>query len=284
MNDYRIYAFADEANPMVDQQIEAMLRNGLQGLEIRGVDGTNIVEITEDKAREVRRKLDDHGLSVWSIGSPIGKIYIQGDDFEKHLDQLKHVVDLAHILGAENIRMFSFYMPEGGDPAQYRNCVLDRLHRMVETVRGSGVALCHENEKGIYGDIAVRCAEILREVPELEGVFDPANFIQVGQKTLEAWELLRDRIKYMHIKDAVWDGSVVPAGKGDGHVPEIVRAYIAKGGRDMTVEPHLMTFGGLKALEREGQKSQLGGVYVFENADVAFDAACQALREILETA
>ena len=39
MADLRIFAFADEASPQIDRQIAAMKRNGLQGLEIRNVDG-----------------------------------------------------------------------------------------------------------------------------------------------------------------------------------------------------------------------------------------------------
>ena len=141
-----IYAFADEASPRIDAQIAAMGRNGLQGLEIRNVDGGNISAISLDKAREVRLKLDDAGLSVWSIGSPLGKIGIEGDDFAAHLESLRHTVELAHALGAENIRMFSFYLPGGKDPATYRDEVLTRLRRMAEICRGSGVTLCHENE------------------------------------------------------------------------------------------------------------------------------------------
>ena len=52
----------------------------------------------------------------------------------------------------------------------------------IELAKGSGIVLCHENEKGIYGDIASRCAEIHRELPALKAVFDPANFIQCGQR------------------------------------------------------------------------------------------------------
>ena len=43
-----IYAFADEASPMIDSQIKALRRNGLQGLEIRTVDGENISAISPD--------------------------------------------------------------------------------------------------------------------------------------------------------------------------------------------------------------------------------------------
>ncbi len=279
----RIYAFADESGAMIDHQIEAMRRNGLQGLEIRNVDGENISAISAEKAREVRRKLEDAGLVTWSIGSPLGKIDIEKDDFQAHLDALRHTLDLAQILGAANIRMFSFFLPADKDPALFRNQVLDRLHTMVEVSAPSGIRLCHENEKGIYGDNAARCLDVLTEVPELQGVFDPANFVQCGQDTLEAWEMLKNRIFYMHIKDALFrDHSVVPAGYGDGHVKEVLKAYLAQGGLDLTVEPHLAVFDGLKGLERKGDRSIVGGAsFTYASNDEAFDAACNALKALL---
>ena len=278
----QIFAFADEASPMIDEQIKAMRRNNLQGLEIRSVDGENVSDISLDKAREVFRKIADAGLQVWSIGSPIGKIDIEKDDFQQHLDKLKRTVDIAQALKSENIRMFSFYLPQGKNPQAYKNEVMDRLHRMVETVKGSGVTLCHENEKGIYGDIADRCNEILNEVREIAGVFDPANFVQCGQNTIDAWKLLKGQIKYLHIKDALFaDGSVVPAGKGEGNVAFIVKDFLASGGICMTVEPHLKVFSGLKALERAGEETKMPSAYCYETNDEAFDAACSALRSIL---
>ena len=279
----QIYAFADEASPMIDRQIIAMQRNGLQGLEIRSVDGTNVSSITLDKAHEVREKLDAAGLSVWSIGSPIGKIDIEKDDFDAHMETLRHTIEVAKILGAENIRMFSFYIPQGKNPADYREEVLRRLHVMADAAEGTGVTLCHENEKGIYGDMADRCLEILEAEPRIAGVFDPANFVQCGQDTWEAWKLLGNKIKYMHIKDALFaDSSVVPAGKGDGQVEKILKQFLANGGECLTVEPHLTVFDALKTLEREGEKSRVGGAYTYPSSDAAFDAACQALRELLD--
>ena len=282
MKNPQIFAFADEASPMIDNQIKAMLRNGLQALEIRSVDGENVSGITIAKAKEVYQKINDAGLSVWSIGSPIGKIDIIKDSFSEHLDVLKRTIDIAREMKCGNIRMFSFYLPKDQEPGFFKNEVMDRLHQMAEMTAGSGVQLCHENEKGIYGDNAVRCCEILSEVPEIAGVFDPANFVQCGQDTLEAWKLLKNHIKYLHIKDAMFaDGSVVPAGKGEGNVPAIVKAYMEMGGVCMTVEPHLKVFGGLKALEREGEETRMGSRFVFETNDEAFDAACAALRAIL---
>lgn len=279
MNGIKRYAFADEASGQIDRQIAAMLRNGLDGLEIRGVDGQNIADITVEKAREVRKKLDDAGLTVWSIGSPIGKIGITSDGFAAHLDQLRHLLVLAEVLGAQNLRMFSFYVPEGRW-AEFRHQVMDQMGQMLDVARGSGVAMCHENEKGIYGDMADRCHDLLTTFPELQGVFDPANFIQSGQDTLEAWTLLKDRIKYLHIKDALPSGKVVPAGKGEGHVAQILKEFRERGGCALSIEPHLSVFDGLKDLEQAGHRTQMDE-YSYASSDEAFDVACAALNELL---
>ena len=101
-----------------------------------------------------------------------------------------------------------------------------------------------------------------------------------GQDTLEAWEMLHSYVKYMHVKDALSDNSVVPAGKGEGHVSDILCRFRAQGGGELTVEPHLAVFAGLKDLEREGDTSHVGG-YVYASNDDAFDAACNALKDLL---
>ena len=145
----KIYAFADEANTQMDGQIAAMLRNHLNGLEIRGVDGTNVSDITLEKAKEIRDKLTAAGLSVWSIGSPIGKINIVKDDYPAHLEKFRHTLEIAKILEAKNIRIFSFYIPENKPHEQYREEVVCRQKEKVSIAAGAGIELCHENEKGI---------------------------------------------------------------------------------------------------------------------------------------
>ncbi len=279
MNTVQVYAFADEASANVDKQIMAMKRNGLQGLEIRNVDGANISDISLEKAEEVHRKLEEAGLKVWSIGSPLGKIGIE-DEFEAHMVKFRHTLAVAKVLQCSNIRMFSFYIPAGKAPEDYREEVLCRLRQMVEAAKGSGIDLCHENEKGIYGDTAARCLELHREIPELKGVFDPANFIQCGQDTLKAWELLHPYIKYLHIKDAKEDGMVVPAGAGIGSLKEIVNKFRAQGGFHMTIEPHLTVFEGLRELEGRERELKVAG-FQYPDADTAFDTACNALKVLL---
>ena len=280
MKNVKLFAFADEASPNVDGQIDAMVRNGLHGLEIRGVDGLNVSKITVEKAKEVRNKLDDEGLATWSVGSPIGKIGMV-DDFEAHKDVFRHTLEVADILGAKQIRLFSFYIPENENADTCEEQVIDRLGQLLTLAAGSGATLCHQNETGTLGDTAARWLRVHQQLPPLIAVFDPANFVQSGVDTLRAWEVLNPYVYYMHVKDACPDGKVVPAGCGAGNVKEIARRYLLSGGSVFTMEPHLKVFDGLAELERPGETASVPA-FAYPTADAAFDAACAAFKTILE--
>lgn len=276
----KLYAFADEASSMIDGQITAMKENGLDGLEIRNVDNVNVVDISDAKAKEARKKLDEAELRVWTIGSPIGKIDIEKGSFEQHTERFKRSLEIAEILGADNVRLFSFFTP-GDNRADYKDKVIERLGVFAEIAKGTGITLCHENEKGIYGDVPERCLEIHKALPEIKAIFDPANYVQCGVDTLKAWEMIKPYVKYLHIKDALADGNVVPAGKGVGNLKYILDDFKKNGGDSLTIEPHLTVFAGLADLEKEGDKSVVGEVYRYPSNKAAFAAAVSALRELI---
>ena len=278
MADIKLCAFADEADDSLAGQIKALQENGIGFLELRTIEKKNVTKFTNDEVKEYKKQLDDAGIKVWSIGSPIGKVKIT-DDFNVDLELCKRTVEIANMFDAKSIRMFSFYGTNG--EAQYRDEVMERLSKYVEAARGSGVTLCHENEKGIYGDNAARCLEIHKAIPELKSVFDPANFVQVGQDTLEAWAMLEPYVFYGHIKDSLADGSIVPPGKGIGHIPEYLPKFVAKGCDVLTLEPHLTVFSALKSLEEEGEESKVG-LYKFASKREAFDCAVNSLKDIIK--
>ncbi len=275
---YKLSAFADEVSNDFAKQIKFLKDREIPYLEIRNLDGKNVGDLSIDQAKAIRCQLDSEGLSVWSVGSRLGKINVT-DDFAPHLDEFMRTLDIAHALGCNKIRMFSFYIPTEDDACIYRDTVMERLDRFLERTRGSGILLCHENEKGIYGDIAERCLDIARTFADMKLVFDPANFVQCGVDTLEAWEILKKYVSYVHIKDAMPDGSVVPAGKGKGNVQAILSDYKKLGGGVLTLEPHLSVFDGLAALEREGEQTKIG--YSYPDRESAFIAAHEALTAII---
>ncbi len=245
--------FADEISPDLNEQMRVVKKLGIHHIEMRGVDGKGLVDYSLDDVKEIKRRLDAEGLWLSSVGSPIGKISIK-DPMAPHLEKLKHTIEIAHIMDVKNVRMFSFFMPEGEDPASYQGEVFDRMGQMVDLAVSEDAILLHENEKDIYGDIAVRCLELMKEFygPHFKGVFDFANFVQCGQDTVEAYEMLRPYIQYIHIKDALSStGEVVPAGLGDGHVEELLKRFRDSEYRGfLSLEPHLADFGGFNSLER----------------------------------
>ncbi len=278
-NGIQLSGFADEIDMSLEKQIEVLKKLNMSYVEMRGVNGKGLVEHSVEEVKEINKRLEGEGISLSSVGSPIGKINIK-DDFAPHMELYKHTVEIAHEMKTPNIRMFSFFMPSNSKYEPYREAVIDRLGQFVDYAKSNGVLLLHENEKGIYGDVADRCLELMKAFygDHFKAVFDFANFVQCRQDTLEAYEMLKPYIFYVHIKDALWsDASVVPAGMGDGHVEEILKMLKNEGYEGfLSLEPHLSDFAGFDALEQNtSQKKKLSG-------EEAFTMAYEALKQILE--
>lgn len=244
---WTLSGFADEISPDVETQIEVLSGLGIRFLEFRSAWATNVLDLDAGQRSEVRARLLDAGIGVSSIGSPIGKIGI-GEEFGPHLDRMRHAAEVALEFAAPFVRIFSFFIPEGEDPDTHREEVLGRMAALAEVAAEAGVTLVHENEKDIYGDIPRRCLDIVTSVgsPALALAWDPANFVQVAVAPFtDGYELLRPHTRYIQIKDALAaDGTVVPAGKGDGEVVQTVRA-LRDDGFDgfFSLEPHLADVG-----------------------------------------
>lgn len=266
---WTLSGFSDEISPDLEEQCALVRQLGMSYLEFRSAWGTNVLDLDGDQLARAKEIIDSHGLQVSSIGSPIGKIFID-EDFDAHLARARHGVDVAHHFGARYIRIFSFFIREGQNPDDHRDEVLRRMSALADVAERGDVIFLHENEKEIYGDIPRRCVDILETVgsPNLRAAWDAANFVQVGVRPhTEGYAALRPHLEYMQIKDAHLDtGEVVPAGQGDGEMLDTIRA-LAKDGFDgfFSLEPHL------------SQTHSLGG---FSGPDL-FTQAWQAFTDLL---
>lgn len=283
MSGFYISGFSDEISADFTEQLEVVKSLDMAYIEIRGVNGRNITDHSLEEAKALKKQMDAAGVKVSAIGSPIGKIQIE-EDFEPHFDLFKHTVNLAKVFQCSYIRLFSFYVEEG-TAIKHREEVIRRLKEFLEHVKGSDIVLLHENEKDIYGDTAERCLDLAQTLDSkhFKLIFDPANFVQCGVKTYpHAFDLLKDHVVYMHIKDALSpSGHVVPAGQGDGHLQDILRSLSHRGYQGfLSLEPHLGHFDGFEALENE---SNLEGFK--ENSDgQKFRLAHKALLEVIREA
>lgn len=280
--EFLISGFADEIAQDLTTQLENLMKLDMHYVEMRGVDGNNLIFHTPQKVKEIKERLDGAGVALSALGSPLGKIGID-DPFEKHLEEFKVAVDIAHKMDAKNIRMFSFYIPEG-ENAKYKEKVFDRLGQFADYAKANDTVLLHENEKGIYGEMAKECKEIMDAFrgEHFKAIFDFANFVQADQDTLEAYELLKEDIAYIHVKDAIkGTGQVVPAGMGDGNVAEILGKLYANGFNGfLSLEPHLFNFAGFASLEQG--KEKLESHKKILSGEEAFALAHESLLKILD--
>ncbi len=274
----KISGFSDEIDSCVITQFEALNRLNIKYFEPRGIDGKNISTLTDEQIKELKAKMDKYGIAASSIGSPIGKVNIE-DDFAEHFELFKRVVFIAKELGSKYIRMFSFYTKEGGWNDEKCEKVIKRLQTMIEYAKEQDVVLLHENEKDIYGDTIDRCLDIMETLAcdNFKAVFDPANFVQSGQDTKSAIDKLGKYIEYMHIKDSLADGKIVPAGMGEGNVELVLKTLFEQGYAGfISLEPHLGSFEGLAALELDDKMEKLP-----KGGEGTFTVAYNALNEIL---
>ena len=272
----RLSAFADEISPDLDEQIAVLSSEKVRFLDLRGVWNTNVLDLSDQQVTRVKETLDAHGIGVAAIGSPIGKVPIDSS-FNEHLHLFERAITVAQALQTPYIRIFSFYPPAASDrgavnPAEYRDEVLRRLREMTARARAAAVILLHENEKDIYGDTITRCVDLLQACNDahFQAILDPANYIQCGQTPYpDAYEAIRPWLRYVHVKDARPDGSVVVAGEGASHWPELLQRLRSDGYDGfLSLEPHLAL---------AGQYQGFSGPELFRRASQALQQMLQAM-------
>ena len=266
---FTLSGFADEISDELDEQLDVLQALDIDYLELRGVWGKNVLDLTDGEVQRIKGELDQRGMGVSAIGSPIGKIDID-DPFEPHLERFARAVELAEFFDCRYIRMFSFFVPKG-EADTHREAVMERLTAFLDAAEGHPVVLLHENERHIYGDIPRRCKDIFETCasPQLRMTFDPANFVMCGVRPFsEGYALLKDYIAYLHIKDGLMEEKqVVPAGEGDGQVRQLLSA-LQEDGYDgfASLEPHLA----------------MAGKYDGFSGPELFKVATKAFRELLK--
>jgi len=250
----KLSAFADEVTESFRGQVEFLAKEKVGYIEPRFIDKKNIMDLNASELKEAKKLIEDHGLKVSAIGSPIGKVRLD-EPFPPHLDKFKHAVELAQYFETPFIRMFSYYAPEGKDIDDYREQVMECMAAKVDVLKDADVIMVHENEAKIYGHTAANCVDLVKTVdsPKLRLAYDPANFVWgegITNNVEVCWPLMKPYVVHIHIKDWKLGGKEVGSmpGQGDGQVKELLAELAAmKYDGCMTMEPHLMAggqFGG----------------------------------------
>ena len=304
---------ADEAanQKTAMQQFCAFAALGLRYYTLRFIDaGTgagiqNVMQLDPQGIENILNLQKEYGLSVSSIGSPIGKVKLLDVDdgttnrfvpFQDYLQKdVRRACDLANQFDCKLIRGFSFYHPKGSDPYAHLPQAIDQIGQITRLCDSYGLTYGLEVEANLVGQTGKLLAQVHSAVshPALVLVFDGANLVCQGMSTDEVFDeylAMKPGLGWIHVKDYKKPSNAsshvdeeslkafVPANLGDsGHeaifrdlmtsYPELVERLRARGipGLFVDLEPHVKGGG------------QFGGFSGPDGFGVALRGLCKVL-------
>ena len=265
--------FADEASTNIDGQIKATLELGWENIEARNIDGVNIHDI-DDKAFDiVYGKLQDAGVSINCFGSTIAN-WAKSIEQPMHpdIESLNRAIPRMKKLGTKLMRIMSYaVIPNRSPEKQEKDARFTRLNIIAEMLLQEGIQPVHENCMNFGGMGWSYTLELINEVPGLKLVFDTGNPVFFDDRTKrepfpkqsswEFYEIVKQHIVYIHIKDGIWDGqnmNYTYPGEGSGDVVKIMTDLISSGyDGGVSIEPHLATVFHDEAQQKSSEELKL---------------------------
>ena len=214
--------FADESaiDKTAVQQFTAFAALGLKYYSLRFIDAgdgiKNVMALSDPEIRTVATMQSDYGLSVSSIGSPIGKVKLRDVDdgtdnrfvpFDQYLrEDVATACDRAEAFGCRLLRGFSFYHPKDTDPADHIDQVVDQLGQIAEACDARGLTFGLEVEANLVGQTGPLLATIADRVdhPAMLTIFDGGNIVTQGftpDETFAQYLAMKPSLGWVHIKD-----------------------------------------------------------------------------------
>jgi sugar phosphate isomerase/epimerase len=245
----------DEIGPSLDEMISFAQEHGLKRLDMRTVGGRNLLGMKTEEVIDISRRLEKAGLTVPAFVSPLFKWTAPGQatgdgkvDFAFDPRQcpaenvIDHAIEIAVILGAPHMRIFSYLRYPGFQPADLGRLSAD-LGKLLGQADHYDIALQLENEPvcnigniaelaGFFAAesdmaVAARAAESDEELDEVEDneprprylrpLVDIANAWSTGERPNDAdIARLAPLTTAIHLKDRdLAAGRTVPLGDGD---------------------------------------------------------------------
>jgi sugar phosphate isomerase/epimerase len=211
----RLSVITDEIDPGLAHALDVCEELELEAVELRTLDGTQIVDHSESELEAVRAELARRGFVVCAIASPFLKCN-RGEDQHAVLER---TLRAAAVLGAPVVRAFGYWREP--DPAAALPDLGRALRDAATRAHGAGLTLALENEHecNVANAAEARAAFAAAAASQLRLIWDPGNAAMLDPA---AWngvgglETIVDRVVHVHLKD------VSPAGEwtriGDGIV------------------------------------------------------------------
>lgn len=248
---FALSAFADEISPNLDVQVATLKRLNVPGLDLRSVEGVNVLDLGDAQLHEVAQKCAENGLHVQAIGSPVNKVKFTPENQAIEMEKLRRAIKAAKRTETDNIRIFSPEAPVDAWPG-----VKAWMQEQIEEAGEHGITLLHENDAVFYGAYPENAKRLFGELgcPTFVAAFDFANTVLIGYRAMKDWfPWLLPHLHTLHIKDArEAEKKVYPAGEGDGQIEETLRWLMEQNWNGpLTIEPHLSSAGAFGGFSGE---------------------------------
>ncbi|MEK8126321.1 sugar phosphate isomerase/epimerase family protein [Paenibacillus filicis] len=221
---FRIGIMTDEVSQDPAVAIALAREYGLQGVELRSVDGKQLHQLGDERIEELRSLISGAGLEVCGLSTPVFKCELdRPDEIEQNLEILKRDVELARVFGCRMIRGFSFWARKPFEAAF--DDIVRRLQGIVPLLEEADVIFALEFDPAVYATNAEKTARLVQAVgsPYIRVLFDPGNDLWDPDGEVpypQGYEHARDLMCHMHLKDAIRqetevEGVAIGAGKVD---------------------------------------------------------------------
>ena len=155
----QLSVIGDEIGPSLDEMISFAHEHGLPRLDMRTVDGRNLLSMKTEEVIHISRTLEKAGITVPAFVSPAFKWKAPGkstNDARKVdfafdpkecpvEDWVAHAMQIAVILGAPHMRIFS-YLRYGGFRPRDLSRLTDQLNKLLGLAGHYDITLQLENE------------------------------------------------------------------------------------------------------------------------------------------
>ncbi len=249
----QLSVIGDEIGPSLDEMISFAHEHGLQRLDMRTVGGRNLLSMKTEEVIHISRTLEKAGITVPAFVSPAfkwkapgrsanggGKVDFAFDPKQCPVeDWVAHAMQIAVILGAPHMRIFS-YLRYGGFRPTDLSRLTDQLAKLLGLAHHYDITLQLENEPVCnVGNIAELAAFFVADekaskevIPDEEEEFekdtqpklrylrpliDIANAWSTGERPSDAdIAALAPFTTAIHLKDRDLSANrTVPLGDGD---------------------------------------------------------------------
>ena len=276
----RLGFITDEVSNDLLQAADFAEHFGVRNIELRSVDGLSPFQFTDEKVKEIGEICRARGLSVNAISAPLFKCDIKNDgEYRSHVEGFDRLSDQALRLGARIIRGFDFW--ECGASLDER---AERFQPIIDICRAKDIICAIEYDPSVHSSTPKKLSEFLNYVNDskIMALYDPGNgvFTAPDEKPYpDAYELLKDRIVNVHVKDArIVDGHAEVVKVGDGLVDwsSLFKRLIADGYRGcVTLETHYR-----KNVVLTEEQLKLPGGYAFSAG--AYEASAESMESLLK--